>query len=230
MKKLAYTLFLLVMVMTSYAQEVGWQPTGSWPFINEKFQKALIYTGNSKQSLQVMANIHVGNSTLWYESNGKRLQAKAGVVKKVVFSGDNKTYYNIQGRLCRLIGEDVSKGSVSRLYMAEIVDKPRYEESVRINRQSNMLLTGVIAGLESVATGVADNEGMRNVDEEPLPMVNKFYMLYKGDTFDVTEGNILKHLSSKEERNAYRAFTRKAEVLYGNEESVMTVWNTFFTK
>lgn len=61
-------------------------------------------------------------------------------------------------------------------------------------------------------------------------MVNKFYMLYNDETFEVTEGNILKHLGSKEERNAYRAFTRKAEVLYGSKTSMMTVWNTFFVK
>ncbi len=177
-----------------------------------------------------MANIHVGASTLWYESFGKRLQAKQDVVSKVVFADSMQTYYNVQGRLCRVLSEDIIDGKVCRLYVAEVLDRPRFEESVRINRQSDMLMTGVIAGMENIASGVADNEGMRNVDKEPLPMVNKFYMLYNDETFEVTEGNILKHLGSKEERNAYRAFTRKAEVLYGSKRSMMTVWNTFFVK
>lgn len=229
MRKTLSTLLLLLVSLMTMAEEPQWQPTASWPFAYEKFQSALIYT--DKQSLKAMANIHVGTSTLWYESFGKRLQAKSDVVEKVVFADSTQTtYYNVLGRMCHVLSEDVINGKVSRLYVAEVLDRPRFEESVRVNRQSDMLMTGVIAGMENIASGVADNEGMRNVDKEPLPMVNKFYMLYNDETFEVTEGNILKHLGSKEERNAYRAFTRKAEVLYGSKTSMMTVWNTFFVK
>lgn len=228
MKRITYALLMLFMSVAAMAQE-GWQPVSTWPFVYEQFQKATIYIGDGKQKIQASANIHVGKSTLWYESKGKRLQANPNTINKVVFA-DGTQYYSVEGKICQVLSEDTINGKVGRLYWAHQVDKQRFDEQVRINRQSSMMVTDISPVLQSVASGVADNEGVRNIDEEPLPMQNKFYMLYDGELFEVNEGNILKHLGSREERNAYRAFTRKAEVIYGNVRSVQTVWNTFFVK
>ena len=50
------------------------------------------------------------------------------------------------------------------------------------------------------------------------------------DTFRFLEGNVLKHIDSKEERAAYRAYTRKAEIIYSNLSSAKNVYTTFFLK
>lgn len=230
MKKIVYTLFFLFAAVVAEAQDNEWQPISKWPFVYEKFQKlTTIYIGDGKQKLKTSANIHVGNSSLWYESRGKLLQAKADAINKIEFA-DGSRYYNVEGKICKLISEDSINGKIGRLYWAYQVDKQRFEEIVKANRQSSMMITDISPVLQSVASEVADNEGTHDVEGEPLPMQNKFYMLYNDEVFEVNEGNILKHLGSREERNAYRAFMRKAEVLYGSMRSVKTVWNTFFVK
>lgn len=220
---------LLAVFVQTFAQDSRWQPISSWPFVYQQFQNAVVYSGPNNQVLKVKGNIHVASRALWYESYGKKLQAKEGTVNRVVFP-DSISYYNVNGKLYSVLAEDTINGKLCRLYVAEIVDKPRYDELVRINRQSAMMITDIAPALQDFASGVADNEGMRDVEKEPLPMLNKFYMLYDGDLFEVNEGNILKHLGSREERNAYRAFTRKAEIMYGSKKSMLTVWNTFFVK
>jgi len=229
MKKMVCTLVSLCFSIVTMAQNDDWQPVSRWPFVYEHFKSATISLTSGGKDLRVMANIHVGNNALWYESMGKRLQANSSTINTVTFVGGAK-YYNVEGKMCRLLSEDSIAGKIGRLYLVEQVDKHTYDEMVKINRQSSMMVTDISPVFQNVASGVADNEGVRNIEEEPLPMQNKFYMLYNDEIFEVTEGNILKHLGSKEERNAYRAFTRKAEIRYGNVESVQTVWNTFFVK
>lgn len=229
MRRLFHTFLLLLVLLPVSAQDVRWQPVSSWPFVYQQFQNAIIYTGPDNKMLRAQANIHVSNRMLWYDSYGKKLQAKEGIVNKVVFP-DSIAYYNVKGRLCSVLAEDTVNGKLCRLYVAEMVDKPRYDELVRINRQSTMMIADIAPAFQDLASGVADNEGIRNVEQEPLPMLNKFYMLYNDELFEVNEGNILKHLGSREERNAYRAFTRKAEIMYGSKKSMLTVWSTFFVK
>ena len=101
---------------------------------------------------------------------------------------------------------------------------------VRTNRQGTMNMLDLAPALANLASGVADNEGVRNVEQEPLPITNKFYMLYNDETFEATESNILKHLTTRQERNTYRGFTRSAEIMYGSKQSMLTVWKTFFVK
>lgn len=229
MKRLVYTLLMVALTVVTNAQNADWQPVSTWPFTFEQFQKAVIYTSPANMIVKANANVHVAGSTLWYESNGKKLEAKQGTVNKVVFP-DSTVYYNVFNKLCRVLSEDTINGKVCRLYMAEIVDKPLYEEMVRTNRQSTMMMLDFAPGLADLASSVADNEGVRNVEQEPLPMCNKFYMLYNDEIFEVTESNILKHLATKQERNTYRGFTRSAEILYGSKQSILNVWKTFFVK
>ncbi|MDO4172659.1 MAG: hypothetical protein Q4E63_03235 [Prevotellaceae bacterium] len=227
MKNIVCTLLMTMASLYVQAQQSEWYPIATWPFVYELFQDATIYSGINK--IKAKANIHVGKMSLWYESHGKRLEAKQGTVNKVTFS-NGMTYYNINNKLCSVISEDTINGKLCRLYMAEQLDKPQYDEMVRINRQSTMNMLDFSPALTTIATGVADNEGIRDVEQEPLPLQNKFYMLYNDETFEVNESNILKQMHSREERNAYRAFVRSAEIIYSSKKSILTVWKTFFVK
>lgn len=231
MKKAVCNLFsLLVLSVTSVlAQQSDWHPVSVWPFVYEQFQNAVIYTGPANKIVKAKSNIHVANGTLWYESNGKKLEAKSENVNKVVFP-DSVAYYTVSNMLCSVLSEDSINGKLCRLYVAELLDKSQFQEMTRINNQSMMTILDLSPALTDIANDVANNEGMRNMDREPLPMRNKFFMLYDGETFEATESNILKRLATKQERNAYRGFTRSAEILYGSKSSMLTVWKTFFVK
>lgn len=193
----------------------------------QDFTDAKIFL-NTMQVVKAKANIHVGNKYVWYESKGKRLEVKKGIVTRVVFDNGD-TYYPISDRLCQIICEDTVNGKPSRLYMSHELDRDAFNERARINNQSTMSMMDAPGFLSSVTTGLADREGGNRIDQEPLPMRDKFFILYKDDVFEATEGNILKHLS-KQERPVYLSYTRKAEVLSYSRKSMENVWNTFFTK
>lgn len=202
-----------------------WEPVAIWPFAYKEFKNAVIYT-TMLQVVKGKANIHVGNHYVWYESKGKRLEAKHGVVTKVVFEGGD-TYYPVNDKLCLVLREDTIEGKVCRLYMSHELNREEFNEMARRNNHAVMSTIDGLGFLNGVASRVADNEGANMLEQEPLPMRDRFYMLYDGDVFEATESNILKHLS-KQERIAYRAYTRRAEVLSYSRKSMMDVWITFF--
>lgn len=219
---------LALMPLMAMAADNEWHPIASWPFTYQDFNTAIIIT-STNQKLKAKANLHVGSHYLWYENSAKKkLEAKVGTIQKVVFPG-NETYYAIDKKLCKVLREDTINGKVCRLYVSHEVDKAAFDERTKINRQAMQNLDVGIAGIADMYSEIADREGAAMIEEEPLPMRDLFYMLYGGETFLVNETNILKHLS-KEERNAYRSFTRSAEIIYGNESSIINVWLTFFVK
>lgn len=227
-QKVFSILFLLFITTVVRAQQAEWHPVSVWPFVYEQFQDAVIYTGPMNMIVKAKANIHVANSTLWYESKGKKLEAKAGTVNKVTFS-DSVTYYNVSGKLCSVLSEDTINGQVCRLYVAAQLDRVRYEESARISRQNQTMLD-CLPAFTDIVNDVANAEGIKDMDLEPLPMRDKFYMLYQGETFEANESNILRHFNTRQERNTYRSFVRSAEILYSSRQSMLTVWKTFFVK
>lgn len=232
MNKIALYLFLLFSPILCNAQTVEelraeWEPVPSWPFTYQEFSDAKIYI-NTMQMVKAKANIHVGSHYVWYESKGQKLEAKKGIVTKVVF-GNGDVYYPIQDKLCRVLLEDTIDGKVGRLYMSYELDRERFNELAKINNLSTMSLMDVSGAMSSIVNNVADREGANIFEQEPLPMKSKFYILHDGDTFEANESNILKHLH-KDERTAYRAYTRRAEVLSTSRKSMENVWLTFFNK
>lgn len=214
------------------AQENEWQPVAEWPFFYPDFQKATIYVGENDKKVTAKSNIHIKQGRLWFISgkdNQTKLQAKPGSINKVVFA-NGTTFLPINDRLCEVIRQDTIDGKICAMYHDMNVDMARYNEMVSNNMGS--IADGIdLPGMDftDYSLRVAINNSAEIVDKQPLPTTDKFYINYKGDTFEVTENNIMKHLN-KEERNAYRAFSRKAEVMTSNLYSVMDVYTTFFLK
>lgn len=229
MKKSLFILAISLLSSLSLSAKTDkdeWIPVASWPFVYQEFQNATIRTKDGK-IVRGMADIHVGMHYLWYENSKKKKMAAAeGTIAKVTFSNGD-IYMPVEKKLCKVIVEDTIRGQVCRVYRSDEVDKDRFNELARINNMG--MQTMDIAGLNDTFTQVAEHEGSNILEQNPLPMNTVFYMLYNGETFLVTESNILKRLD-KSERAAYRAFTRKAEIIYGNEKSVLSIWSAFMNR
>ncbi|MBQ0075493.1 MAG: hypothetical protein KBT34_15035 [Prevotella sp.] len=248
MKKIFYIFCLLAAMVTmsqtanakpddteNKTEEAQWAPSAVWPFVYREFLDATIITKASK-IVKAKANIHVGNMYVWYESKGQKLEVKRDLVKKVIFpNGD--IYYPVLARvvekrvpvmrdkLCRVVREDTINGKIGRLLVSEELDRNRYEELVKANRQAQM---GFGDGLmSSVNSMVSANEILNDVEQNPLPMRDKYYMEYNDEIFEANESEITKRME-KSERAAYRAYERSAEILAGNRSSMENVWITFF--
>lgn len=232
MKRILLMLTLPLLAAIAMAQEDEWHPVAEWPFIYQDFQKAYIYVGEANKKVTAKSNIHIKQGRLWFISgkdNKTKLQAKPGTINKVIFA-NGITFIPIEDRLCEVVRQDTIDGKICAVYHDMGIDMVRYNEMVNSNMGS--IADGIeIAGMDftDYTTRIAANNSADIIDQQPLPTTDRFYINYKGDTFEVTEGNILKHLN-KDERTAYRAYERKAEVITSNIFCVMDVYMTFFLK
>jgi len=84
-------------------------------------------------------------------------------------------------------------------------------------------------GLNDLNLDVAVRESSNISEQEPLPIKNVFFIQIGDETFEATESNILQHLD-KEERKVYKAYTRKAEIITSDMNSMLDVFTTFFLR
>lgn len=227
MRKHILTLTLLILCMLSASADDKWQPVPSWPFIYSDFQSAVIKTAKGT-TVNAKANIHIGHHYLWYESKGKNLEAKKGTVKEVIFP-NGKHHIAVGDKICLVIKEDTIKGKLHRLLYSEEVDMPRYNDIVRNNKAAESSSTIDFIGLNNLNLDVAVRESSNISEQEPLPIKNVFFIQIGDETFEATESNILQHLD-KEERKVYKAYTRKAEIITSDINSMLDVFTTFFLR
>lgn len=219
----------LTSVTSTFAQNQEWEPTGVWPFINRNFRPATIITGfiNLKKTI-VPCNIHVGNQGLWYTQNDTLMEALPGTVLRVDFP--DATYIPVNNHsFGKVIREDTIKGKAAKLLKVWTVDQQALDTRGRdvINMTSSILQSSGV--LSSFSSRIADANGGTNLEEEPLPMTNLFYIIFNGEIFEATTKNILKHINPKRKQE-YRNFTRTAEIISTNESSMIKVWDNFFVK
>lgn len=204
----------------------SWEPVPVWPFAYQEFTDANIYVGEKK--VKAKANIHLKNSNLWFiSSKDNKTKLEATSVKKVEFKNGD-IYQDINGHLAKIVREDTINGDVRRLFHKRIINMEQFNDIYRQYNQQTGSDFG--AAFDSFTSAVADNNGQTSIDYHPLPLQDLFYMEKNGEKFQMTESNIIKHLDNKSEKNAYRAYTRKAEILSGNLSSMMNVYTTFFLK
>lgn len=227
MRKHILTLTLLILCMLSASADDKWKPVPSWPFIYSDFQSAVIKTVKGT-TVNAKANIHIGHHYLWYESKGKNLEAKKGTVKEVIFP-NGKHHIAVGDKICLVIKEDTIKGKLHRLLYSEEVDMPRYNDIVRNNKAAESSSTIDFMGLNNLNLDVAVRESSNISEQEPLPIKNVFFIQIGDETFEATESNILQHLD-KEERKVYKAYTRKAEIITSDMNSMLDVFTTFFLR
>ena len=203
-----------------------WVPTGVWPFINRQFRTATVYTGVFNRSKTIVpCNIHVGKQTLWYSQNDTLMEAIPGTVIRVEFpNGDTYMPVGSEHMFGRIVREDSIDGSIARVILVRTLDQKALDQKYLdyLNKTQNVLQG-------SNLSAIADSEGGKIMEEEPLPMVNVFYFQLRGEIFPATPKNILSRIDPKRKAE-YRNFTREAEIISTNESSMLKVWKEYFLK
>lgn len=231
MKKIL-TILLLLATCTAWCETQGedsWRPTPSWPFIYKDFERCLVHTNNGK-TLNVAGNIHIDSNYLCYKNaSGKIMVAKKGTVRDLHFN-DGSNYIEHQGKLLKVLSEDTVNNKKCKLLQSFELNRRQYEEDTRNRRAAEGSSMLDIAGLNDMNLDLSVRESANISEQEPLPTKNIFYIQINDDIFEATESKILKHLTSKEERTAYKAYTRKAEIITGDLQSAINIYTTFFVK
>lgn len=231
MKKIALTIASLFICMSTFAQYTdNWQPTGSWPFINQKFRPATVYTGMFKKSKTIVpCNIHVEKQSLWYNQNDTLMEAFMNTVIRIEFQNGD-TYMPVGEGLGRIVREDTLQGSIARLFCVRKLNRKALDQKGLddLNKTQNLLQSGS-GFMSSFFAGVADANGGQQEADQPLPMTNEFYIQFKGTIFKASQKNIMNNINQKR-RKEYLGFTRSAEIISENESSMLKVWKEFFVK
>lgn len=232
MKKYLLLLALTICAITLSAADNkdSYTPLDEWPFQYREFTQATIFVGPTNKRVKAKANIHLRNSNLWFISakdNTTKLEAQPGTVNRVEFS-NGEVFVSAEGQLVKIIREDTINGSPRAIYQRQEINMEEFK-SIYASRHQGAL-NGAGAFLENFSIDVATSINGSSENAIPLPLHDVFYFKIGDDVFRFLEGNVLKHIDSKQERAAYRAFTRKAEVIYGNLSSAQDVYTTFFMK
>lgn len=219
-------LALLPLVPASAQDNADWEPVGIWPFINRQFRTATVYTGLFNRTKTVVpCNIHVGKQALWYSQNDTLMEALPGSVLRVEFpNGDVYMPVGSEQRFGRIVREDTISGKVARVIHVRALDQKALDQRYvdYLNKTQNVLQGSSLASM-------ADSEGGKILEEEPLPLVNLFYFQYEGEIFQATQKNILAHIAPSRKKE-YKAYTRSAEIISTNEGSMLKVWKDFFIR
>ena len=142
------TILALGSVLSDFAQNnKDWEPTGVWPFINQQFRTATVYTGIFKRSKTVVpCNIHVGNQTLYYTQNDTLMEADPGSVVRVDFpNGDSYMPVGSEQRFGRIVREDSIDGKVARVICVRSVNQKALDQKYLdyLNKTKNLVLESV---------------------------------------------------------------------------------------
>lgn len=197
-----------------------WRPTGKWPFLLRRFEPATIVTGfvNKKKTVYP-CNIHVGKQTLMYVLNDTLMQANPGNVNYVEFRNGDK-YIAFGNTFAQVVRED----SVGRVLRVRLIDDEKLKGSASdASNMSSFTLGGDFGELSIDFSG----SYIVNPEEEPLPIIDTYFLNFNREIFEVTDKNILQRIR-QDRRKEYRAFTRSAEILSRNESSVLKIWEKFF--
>lgn len=197
-----------------------WAPTGVWPFINQQFRTATVYTGVFNRSKTVVpCNIHVGNQTLWYNQNDTLMEAIPGSVVRVEFPNGDRYMPVGDNQFGLIVKEDSIDGSIARIILVRALDQKALDQKYIDH----------ITKRQSIFSTISDVEAGKNMEEEPIPLVNVFYFQVRGEIFPATSKNILERINPKRKKE-YRTFRREAEIISTNESSMLRIWNEYFLK
>ena len=128
------TLILLtamaILPASLHAQEnKDWAPTGVWPFINQQFRTATVYTGVFNRSKTVVpCNIHVGNQALWYNQNDTLMEAIPGSVVRVEFPNGDRYMPVGDNQFGLIVKEDSIDGSIARIILVRALDQKALDQ------------------------------------------------------------------------------------------------------
>lgn len=221
LKKKVATLLLVSISSIAVAQD-DWVPTGVWPFLHEKFRVATVVAGFIRPSkTQVPCNIHIGRQTLYYAKDDTLMEATPGSILRVEFP--DATYIPIG---LNTFGRIMHEDSIGKIIRVREVDMKKFKESGKDASNLGVFqleANGMFPGFSIDLLGQYEPRP----EEKPLPIIDTYFFIFRGETFQATDKNIMSRIDQSRRRE-YSAFTRSAEILSTSYVSMQKIWKEFF--
>ncbi len=219
--KTRLTLFLIVLasaITLGYAAPSSdYQPTTTWPYVFEDFQKGELQMIGSKVK-EGMFNIHIRFGKLHYIDGETVKEAAVKDVYSVKIG--QSIYANVQGKMMRVLAKN-DKGLVVE---EELIDMVRLNSTGgAYGSSSNTMATTALSSLDQVDnSGTAMNHmamSTRKEDGKILPTTKKVYMFFDGNLVFATkkEINAIEGVDGK----GLKAFFKENKIKLKDNESLL---------
>lgn len=194
-----------------------WVPTEEFPLLFRRMETATIHYGLFQDHEKVApCNISVGDDkktqTLVYINDSTTLMETDPANVNFVDFPDGRYVPVEQNYFGKIIIED----SVGKVIMVRDLDRYKLTEATRSTLSQSSRIN-----MEYMRWYVPSES------DSQLPMLTKFYFVFRGNTFEVTDKNILANINQKR-RKEYLAYTRAAELISTSERSIRQLWADFF--
>ncbi len=194
-----------------------WIPTEEFPLLFKRMEVATIHYGLFQDySKTVPCNISIGDdkkthSLVYINDSTTVMETDPANINYVEFP-DGK-YIPIEQQY---FGKVIIEDSVGKVIKVRDLDRHKLTEASR-----STLSQASRINLEYMRWYVPSES------DSQLPMTTRFYFVFRGNMFEITDKNILANINQKR-RKEYLAYTRSAEVISTNEGSVRQLWADFF--
>lgn len=172
-----------------------------------EFKPSVIYLTDGRKLNQNLTNVFLKNSSLVYLKGTFTMEANMDNIARVEF--DDRQFDVIEGQLAELVD---SIGS-DAVYRVDYLDMEAYQAGLR----NNINISNISLG-EQISTTTVD---LNNEEDYKFPLVHKYFMRYRGETFHVHEREIWRRLpKDKDVKRMFKTIIGKSDFSWTSDESV----------
>lgn len=172
-----------------------------------EFKPSVIYLTDGRKLNQNLTNVFLKNSSLVYLKGTFTMEANMDNIARVEF--DDRQFDVIEGQLAELVD---SIGS-DAVYRVDYLDMEAYQAGLR----NNINISNISLG-EQISTTTVD---LNNEEDYKFPLVHKYFMRYRGETFHVHEREIWRRLpKDKDVKRMFKTIISKSDFSWTSDESV----------
>ncbi|MDR2775218.1 MAG: hypothetical protein LBC19_10860 [Tannerella sp.] len=216
-KKLLIVSLFAFFVASLFAQ--SYAPTTTWPFLYEDFRAGTVFFSDAGTSKDQKLNIHLLNTTLWYEEGEELLRSDPRNITKIVIAADTFIYMN--GEIVRLIQSKnnaclalLVKGNYNSLISPSTGAYGMDTQASSVQNQTS------IAHINHVQIKLEKTEG------HTLPLVKKYYFIF-GDKIVPASRKDIEKAVPPESLPKLRTFVKTHKIKWNEENSLKRLFDFF---
>jgi hypothetical protein len=218
MKKLVFTLLLVLCSLTIFAQ---YAPNTRWPYLYENFTQGTIFTGNQKSVAKL--NIHLWGNVLHYvNTDGRIFQSDDNGVTRVEIGDDAYIYSNHQ------LVKVVDSNGTNLLVKLTKADFSRLQTST--GAYGADLNSAATKNLSSLELGGLDKPELGKMLQEKsegstLSLNNEYFFIMNGLQIEADKSGVEKYLNDikSPKVNDLKSFIKENKIKWKSEDKLSLV-------
>ena len=210
-------LFCFVICISQMLAAQSYEPTTTWPYLNEEFEEGELVMINSA-SISGRYNIHLSKGKLHYIDGELVKEAQVAEVFSVRI-GQN-IYANVQGSMKKVLAKS-DKGLVVEDVTIDVVSLN--STGGAYGSSSNTLATQALSSIETMEAGSSNMNHMnmktKKEDGKLLPLNKKIYLYYNSKLVYAQKKDVM--LLEGIDKDELKMFIKKNKVKFNKPETLL---------